>query len=140
MSYHPHEDEDLLDISGTDRRIRSSLYCANCGYDLRTLPIRHACPECGQEYSAQPLDMQGIFRFDDMAIPVSDVLIVLFCVVAGAILLARGISPPVNDYLIFAGVLFVMAVFYGRVAVVKVRKFLRLRQVAARIARDAERD
>ncbi|MFG0252070.1 MAG: hypothetical protein ACF8NJ_04265, partial [Phycisphaerales bacterium JB038] len=37
-------------------RLRS---CVRCGYDLAGLPADHACPECGEPYSAQVLELVG---------------------------------------------------------------------------------
>lgn len=32
--------------------------CTNCGYDLRKLPTKHVCPECGQPYNIQEVHDQ----------------------------------------------------------------------------------
>jgi len=53
--------ERIADDMWKDRRITSPTYCEKCGYNLRTLPHVHNCPECGSEYNARPLLMKGIF-------------------------------------------------------------------------------
>ena len=59
----------LADDQYQDRRITTSTYCGNCGYNLRTLPYIYTCPECGHEYNARPLVRRGIFDPSEAEIP-----------------------------------------------------------------------
>ncbi|QOJ00634.1 MAG: hypothetical protein HRU70_09080 [Phycisphaeraceae bacterium] len=39
--------------------------CPTCGYDLRTLPQRGACPECGRTYSRDAVRRFWINKYSD---------------------------------------------------------------------------
>ena len=116
----------LSDEVYRDSKIRTSLYCAKCGYNLRTLPFVHRCPECGNEYNARPLNMVGIFVPHHAYFPFGDGAATVFCLVAmlliavGSVVVipptTPGVSappgPPAN--LPIGGL--VLSVDYGRLA------------------------
>jgi len=62
-SQEPQASLDVgADVRGIDdgpRRILRLLWCPQCGYDLRTLPRRHRCPECGLEYTPSLFALYG---------------------------------------------------------------------------------
>ena len=64
MVLSENELDRLADEMYLDRRIAHSVYCGECGYNLRTLPYAGRCPECGGEYNARPLIMKGIFNHE----------------------------------------------------------------------------
>lgn len=43
-----------------DRGIQFNIFCAKCGYNLRTRPTIGRCPECGNEYDARSDKLVGI--------------------------------------------------------------------------------
>jgi len=71
--------EQIADDLYKDRRIIGSVYCGNCGYNLRTLPYVYTCPECGSKYNARPLVMQGIFAPYEIEFPFRDIMVTLIC-------------------------------------------------------------
>lgn len=71
--------ERLADEAYKERRIGGTVYCGNCGYNLRTLYYVYRCPECGQEYNARPLVMKGIFLPQYTSPPWTDMAAVVFC-------------------------------------------------------------
>jgi len=57
-----NDDRYVADHRGIfDRGISHALYCGRCGYLLRGLPYQGTCPECGNQYDADPIRMEGIF-------------------------------------------------------------------------------
>jgi predicted Zn-ribbon and HTH transcriptional regulator len=69
----------LADDMYKEYRIGGTVYCGNCGYNLRTLPYLYQCPECGNEYNARPLVMKGIFLPLSTSPPFVDMAAVVFC-------------------------------------------------------------
>lgn len=141
-----------------NRRISVSTYCAECGYDLRTLPYEYRCPECGNEYNARAVKMVGILVPGHSHFPFGDFFSALFALAVGA---AFGIpavvrvtppapatTPPVvtqtpnyGPFLIdewrlaMAGVLVVFACIFLRRAIRQTARFIHdsaiLRKVVA---------
>ena len=69
-----HELDRIAEDIYRDRRIRSSIHCAKCAYNLRTLPYVYSCPECGQPYNARPGSMKGILISKTVGFPVGHAL------------------------------------------------------------------
>jgi len=90
-----------------DRLISGSIYCENCGYNLKTLPYVYNCPECGNGYNARPLMLKGIFKPFEVTFPLWEIVAAVFCVPVSVVLLAWGlrISEPV---VIILGVTFAL--------------------------------
>ena len=59
--------------------IDRAIHCAQCGYNLFTLPTIGRCPECGSPYNADRIPMQGIFFPTDRSLPWGDVLTTILC-------------------------------------------------------------
>ena len=100
------EDRHIADHRGIfDRGISHVLYCGQCGYLLRGLPYKGVCPECGNEYDADPLRMQGIFLPTFPQFPLAYTLGLL---VNGAvsIWLVAGAFNPFKSGPFYAGMLF----------------------------------
>ena len=87
----------LADDIDKDRTITGSIYCGNCGYNLRTLPYAYTCPECGKGYNARPLKMEGVFLPQDTYFPASDTAATLLCA-AILFVFIRGSIKPVVEY------------------------------------------
>ena len=119
-----------------DRRIRSSTYCSNCAYNLRTLPYAYHCPECGQAYNARPHNMKGIF-FPLVHYPPFGLMgaCLFFALVAFVILL--GVSNSYSVERLVIGLVFVaMFVIYAMRAVGKYRRYAHERMIARQIMED----
>ncbi len=69
-----HDELDRLVEQSGDGVIKKSLYCARCGYNLRLLPYRYNCPECGNRYYARALRRKGIFMEDRAYLPIAECL------------------------------------------------------------------
>jgi predicted nucleic-acid-binding Zn-ribbon protein len=69
-----------------NRRLTSSVYCAECGYDLQTLPYQYCCPECGNEYNARSVKMTGVFVPDQNLLPVGDYMAAIFAMAIAALI------------------------------------------------------
>jgi len=121
-----------------DRRITTSVYCGNCGYNLRTLPYRYKCPECGQEYNARPRTMKGIYAPQDTDIPFGDIASAAFCGFA-VFILARNAFTPIDPWrIVFAVVFVIFTVMFLSRAYDRLGELMKARRVAKRIAMDDE--
>lgn len=70
-----------------DRGIQSDVFCAGCGYNLRTRPVIGRCPECGEAYNSRPLGMMGILIPQDIRLPVEDLIWTALTFAGGIVLL-----------------------------------------------------
>ncbi len=71
--------ERIADDMYKGRLLGHAVYCGNCGYNLKTLPYRYVCPECGSEYNARPRKMTGIFVPQEAEFPIRDIFSTLIC-------------------------------------------------------------
>ena len=125
----------------TDRRIRSSVYCGRCGYNLRHLPYIYQCPECGQEYNARPLSMKGIFSPHDVYFPAFDVAILVLLGPLAFSFIYGGVGNGSRTMVFFGIGIGAVALYSAVQGSFRLTKFLRLSAVARRIARaEAEED
>ncbi|HUU84893.1 MAG TPA: hypothetical protein VM243_15445, partial [Phycisphaerae bacterium] len=92
--------EDIL----ADRVIIGNTYCGRCGYNLRTRPYSGRCPECGGQYNARPLRMQGVFDARLVVFPASDIFAALFTLGLGAWMILSGIQPMSEWHLFWGAV------------------------------------
>jgi len=97
----------LADDMYKDRRITGSVYCRDCGYNLKSLPYRHRCPECGNEYNARPLTQTGIFSPHEGDFPYGDIFMFLACA-GSAVVLGWGAMQTRDWWQLFGGGLFVV--------------------------------
>ena len=117
-----------------DRLIGGSVYCGNCGYNLRTLPYTYRCPECGHEYNARPLTMRGIFLARDAAVPMSDILGTVFFGVAAYLFALGALSPVEPGRLLVSAVFVGLTMYHLTVGGYRFRRYLRAHSIARRIA------
>ncbi len=126
---------DLLaaeDFKG--RRITNTLYCNKCGYNLKTLPYKYLCPECGNSYDVHPSRMTGIYRYEHCHLPLFDMLSTLFFLVACLCFIPFAINPIQPVMLIFTVFLDVMMILYAFRTYRKFILYLRSRSIARHIA------
>jgi len=127
--------ERLADDAYKERRIGGTVYCGNCGYNLRTLPYFYRCPECGNEYNARPLVMKGIFLPQNISPPFVDTAAVLFWGPI-AFVLIDGATQPFEPTGFAMGILAaVLAVVYLWICIDRWRKAIRSRIILRRINR-----
>ncbi len=92
-------DTDDLDKAArdvwTERRISYSIYCGQCGYNLRTLRYIGRCPECGNEYNARPAVRQGVHVPGEVRFPSVELVCVLFFLGSALAFGTLGIRPLV---------------------------------------------
>jgi hypothetical protein len=136
VSQSEQDRERHADDMYTDRRITGTVYCGSCGYDLRTLPYIYRCPECGQEYNARPLKMEGIFMPHMAEVPTREALLGTIFAVGGVVLILSGMNPPDIWRLLFGLILLLGSASELRLGLTKLRGFL----LALRIRRRIERD
>ena len=121
-----------------DRRITQSLYCGNCGYNLKTLPRSYVCPECGQKYNARRQPMKGIYFPHNVEPP--------FAQMAGAVISATiavylliGAFKPVNQGRLVVGVIFVgIAIYLAAQVCWQTKRLIKFRVLGRRIARQQD--
>lgn len=132
------EAEKLADDMLANRRIGHSVYCGQCGYNLRMATYLGRCTECGNEYNARPTVMKGIFWPHDVRFPISDILLSGLCLLMGAAIIRSGINP-VSDWAIFGGSIFaILGLLYLREVYRKLKKYIATRGLLKRI--NAEED
>jgi hypothetical protein len=130
--------ERLAEQCLVDRIITMDLYCARCGYNLRMLPYLGRCPECGGEYNARPLRMEGIFNAQMLVFPTGDVAAAVFTWALAAVLIAAGVYSLDGWWLFFAVICAVLGFFFTRSAWNRATRFFQFRGIARRIASDWE--
>jgi hypothetical protein len=126
--------EDIL----ANRIIVGNIYCAGCGYNLRTLPFAGRCPECGAEYNARPLKMQGIFDARLVEFPAGDIFAALVTIGLGTILVLGGLNPLAQWRIFFGLVSLVLGGFFARSGWIRAVRFLHLRGIARNIERSED--
>ena len=126
--------EDIL----ADRVIVWNVYCGRCGYNLRTLPYAGRCPECGGDYNARPLKMQGIFDARLVVLPASDIFAAILTLGLGVMLILSGIRPMAEWRLFWGAVSIVLGVFFARSSWIRTARFFHFRGIARRIEMDED--
>ncbi len=126
--------ERLADDTDKGRILLSSTYCERCGYNLRTLPCVYTCPECGNQYNARPLKMEGIFLPHKTRVPVGDIAAVVFGV-GGALLFGiSGIRSADPIRIAIAGMFLLLSIPFLWRAYRGLRRLAHTRAVARQIA------
>lgn len=121
-----------------DRRITRSVYCGNCGYNLKTLPYVYRCPDCGQEYNARPRVLQGIHQPHLVEIPFGDIASTLFCGLCVFLLLRQGFFPIGLWRLIAVLVFVALTLIFLSQTWSKLAALSKSRRIAKRIAANEE--
>lgn len=135
------EDLDrIADELYLQRRIPNSVYCGNCGYNLRTLPYMYTCPECGNQYNARPLKMRGIFLPYEVEPPLGDAVATVFCGLATALLfyyaVSRGDAGLLVISMVFVAILVMRSVKFTR----RLTRFLKAASLLRRIEMEEEEE
>ena len=126
--------EKIQDDLQADRIIGSSIHCGRCGYNLRTLPYKHTCPECGNPYNARPLKMKGIFIPHSAYLPLSDILSALFFCFIATVLISGGLENGQFGTAASGVASLGLAVLLAVQAYRRLSRFLKSRAVSKRIA------
>ena len=138
MPLSERDREDLADDIIKDRRIGTSTYCGNCGYNLKTLPRSYHCPECGSEYRARMPQMKGIYLQNDNSLPfLETIAAVVFALVSGVLVVGAWDSNSVGygvTAMIFTAVTIILAVAAFR----RTNRFLRTARLTRQIERQKE--
>jgi len=125
--------ERLADDAYKERRIGGTVYCGNCGYNLRTLFYVYRCPECGQEYNARPLVMKGIFLPLYTSPPWADMAAVVFCGPI-AFFLIDGATQPFEPAGFIMGLsAAILTVVYGAICVRRWKELIKTHVILSRI-------
>jgi len=130
--------ERIADDMYLQRGIRESLYCGNCGYNLRTLPHIYRCPECGNEYNARPLKMRGIFLPYEVEPPIGDAAATVFCGLATALLFYYAVSRGDAGLLVISMVFVAMLVVFSVKFTRRLTRFMKAASLLRRIKMDEE--
>ncbi|MCP4248578.1 MAG: hypothetical protein GY778_16130 [bacterium] len=138
MGLSRFELERLADDILHDRAISSDLYCAGCGYNLRSLPYVGRCPECGSEYNGRHIWMESIFTADMLDFPIGDFAAGFLALTFGFWLTASGIHPYVDWRLFFGLAALILGILFARSAWRRTARYLHFRGIAKRIEKDDE--
>lgn len=134
MGLSKRELEQLADEQYKGRQIANSIYCSECGYNLKTLPYQYQCPECGNEYYARLPMMKGIYFYDNIKLPLGDIFSALFFLIACLLVMPWAFNPVNFVVLVITLFLDVMTLLYGFRAYHKFIRYLRFRAIARHIA------
>jgi hypothetical protein len=121
-----------------DRGMQYDVYCGKCAYNLRTRPRLGVCPECGNEYDARPLHMEGILLPKNISLPVRQFIGMLFCVSVTLLALYSGLVEGVTWAYVPAVAFFALAIMYAYNSVVRSVSYFRHRALM-RSARNRDR-
>jgi len=126
----------LADDIYKNRRITGWMYCGNCGYNLRTLPYVHTCPECGHEYNARPLTMRGIFLPHEARFPLRDLAAFLACVLGAVGFAYWSVRPPRVAQLSLASLFAGLSLWFAAHTYKRLAAFLKAVDISRRIAKE----
>ena len=138
MSLGPDEVNRIVDAVDADRTISKSVYCGECGYNLRYRKFIDRCPECGNRYNARPGVMKGILTSDDASFPGSHLALILACLIMGIWVLSHAFTP-VNDWLIIIGGGLTLVALRSALSIYgDLKRYVRYARIRRRIERDQE--
>lgn len=135
MPLTPDELEHMAD-EGEGRagvRIKHTVHCGVCGYNLKSLPVTYTCPECGNSYSARPLKMFGVFQPGNETFPGGRIATVVLCGIIGAVLFGAGIKGKHALHLGFGGLFLVITAVLVVITIGEIQSFLRAKSIRNRI-------
>lgn len=116
--------------------IRQTVHCGHCGYNLKSLPVVHQCPECGHSYSAHPGRMRGIYKPGDESFPTGRIATALLCAVIACALLGGGLLFKEPISLTFAFLFFGVTAILVYKVVADIQTYSRDRMIRARITEE----
>lgn len=134
MALREDEIDRCLDETVAGRSIDRSLYCAECGYNVRGLPVIGVCPECGQRYNARRHKMTGIFVPHALAFPVSEIFSALLSLGVAGLFAAWAVQSPEQRWAFLPVLVFgVLGGLFVRVSYRKLVRYAHLWNLARRI-------
>jgi len=136
MIHSESQKERDADDAYRDRRIRTSIYCNKCGYNLRTLPYVYNCPECGNPYRARGISTIGIFTRQTAAVPFGDIIASVLFGITAFVLLIRAIRPLDQGRLIVAAVFVALTAWFVVRSCNGFQEYMRQRTVEREIAKE----
>ena len=107
---------ELLRSMGCRFEIDWPAYCANCGYNLRTLHVIGRCPECGTEYNARPLEMINVRSPYGTTLPWGHIWYCAICALITLTLVHWMLDTFYVMALVFAATFAVGTIVFGRLA------------------------
>ena len=138
MPLDSYELDRLADEQYLQRRITSSTYCGECGYNLRTLPYVYTCPECGNQYNARPLHRKGIFDPYALEFPLGDVAATLLSALCSIGIFIRGFRSSSAGTLLIGVMFLVLTILLGVKAYGRLARYLKAKAIARLIAAEEE--
>ena len=140
MIFSYDELDRMTDDTFRKGAITGNVYCGNCGYNLHSLPYVYRCPECGSQYSARRLRWKGIFRHEDMVLPVADIVwtLVILAITVAVTWHALTLNPLSYGYLGFAAGVGVVALVFTFRTQRKLDGYRKSRAIARQIAMQEE--
>ena len=140
MSLTPHELDRMADDIYLNRRIIGSIFCEKCGYNLKTLPYVHRCPECGSDYNARPLTMKGIFFPGNYDFPGSRMTSALFFLALGGLLVNSAGTGKDTVMCIAAAAVVAVGLLQSYKTWQSVLRYWHAKEIAVRIAKQEAED
>lgn len=138
MAAIERDELDFMMDGKHERVIAEALFCAACGYQLRTLPFIGRCPECGNSYNARSTPKDGIFVPELAEFPATDILATLASAVA-ALWLAGGLLLHFDLWtLVFLALFGYLAVAFFRQSYVRLGQFIKGQRLAKQIEGEEE--
>ena len=120
----------------SERRIGYSIYCSQCGYNLRSLPYIGRCTECGSEYNARPAVRKGVYISTEVRFPTVELVCVVFFLGSGVLLAIGGHRQVVPAMLTFGFLFLVTGVISAYLFYHRLGQYLHFRWVARHIESD----
>ncbi len=133
----PFDDEDREQLAEDmlhDRRINRPIYCAHCGYNLKTLPKSYHCPECGSLYAARSPAWKGIYTQCESRPPVLEFLGLIIVGTPAVFLVMNAIASPTSGLVTTAVAFAVLTLILAGAAFLRTTRFLHAQRIARHIA------
>lgn len=138
MPLSERDREELADDIIKDRRIATSTYCGNCGYNLKTLPRSYHCPECGSEYRARMPRMKGIYLQNENSLPFVEAIAAVVFAMVSATLLVGAWNSKSGGYWVTAIIFAAITLAFAVAVVVRTNRFLHTARLSRQIERQQE--
>lgn len=116
--------------------ISHSIYCGECGYNLRMLCYIGHCPECGNEYDARPGARKGVFVSTETRFPTTELIYTVFFLFWTAAFGITGFSPIVLWKVVYAFAFLVVGVISAYLFYRQLGRYVHFLWVARNIKHD----
>ena len=125
-------ESELRRLEGDPTRSRTmvgEVFCATCGYCLKTLPFLGQCPECGARYNARSLNMVGIYTSQYLRPPIGLAAGTVLTLGVGLTFLIVAATSPAAWWIALGSLFLLLGLLYLRSLIREAGRYFRSRSV-----------